>query len=229
MDIIIRAVILGLICAATGYFLGGVNCAILVSKLIYHDDIRNHGSKNAGMTNILRTYGKTAAVLTLAGDILKTVIAIYIARLLMGEPGAYIAGLGSVLGHIYPVYFNFKGGKGVAAVAATVLCTSPLCFLILFAVFAIIVAGYKYVSLGSVMCMFLYPVLINRLSGGKVDIITTVCTFLIAAIVIFKHKDNIKRLMQGKENKISLFGKKDKISKKETSSKKENSENDENI
>lgn len=207
---IIWLVLFALVSLALGYFLGGVNCAIVVSRLLYHDDIRKYGSKNAGMTNILRTYGKGAAALTLAGDILKTVIAVLVSRVIFGEPGAYIAGLGSVIGHIYPCYFGFKGGKGVAAVAATILCTNPLCFLILFAVFAVIVIGYKYVSLGSVMCMMLYPVLINRLGGGKVDIITTTCTFLIAALVIFKHKDNIKRLLKGNENKISLSGKKDK-------------------
>lgn len=207
-----------LVCLALGYFLGGINTGILVSKMVYHDDIRKYGSKNAGMTNMLRTYGKGAAAITLIGDIMKTVVAIFAARLLLGTWGAYIAGVGSVVGHIFPCYFGFKGGKGVAAVAAMVLCTNPLCFLILFAVFAILVLGYKYVSLGSVMCMMLYPIILNRL--GVMDIVPIACSFIVAVLIVVKHKDNIKRLLKGTENKISF-----KKSKKEEN-KSEDTETD---
>ncbi len=219
---IIHLALLGLACAALGYFLGGVNCAIVVSRVLYHDDVRNYGSKNAGMTNMLRTYGKGAAALTLLGDILKTVVAILVSRVIFGEPGAYIAGLGSVIGHIYPCYFGFKGGKGVAAIAATVLCTNPLCFLILFIIFLAIVIGYKYVSLGSVMCMLLYPIILNRL--GEIDLIPMACSFACAALIIWKHRENIKRLLNGTENKIKLSGKKDLKKNNETPDTKENSE-----
>ena len=206
-------VILGIVSLALGYFLGGINCAIIFSRLIYKDDVRKYGSKNAGMTNMLRTYGKGAAVLTLVGDLMKTVIAVLLSRLIFGEPGAYIAGLGSVIGHIYPCYFGFKGGKGVAAVAAMILCTSPLCFAILISIFLILVIGYKYVSLGSVMAMLLYPIILNRL--GELDIVPVICSFAAAILIIFKHRENIKRLLNGTENKIKLFSKKDKENKSE--------------
>ena len=156
---------------------------------------------------MLRTYGKGAAVLTLVGDLMKTVIAVLLSRLIFGEPGAYIAGFGSVIGHIYPCYFGFKGGKGVAAVAAMILCTNPLCFAILISIFLILVIGYKYVSLGSVMAMMLYPIILNRL--GELDIVPVVCSFAVAILIIFKHRENIKRLLNGTENKIKLFTKKD--------------------
>lgn len=203
---------LGIISLAIGYFLGGINCAIIISRAVYKDDIRNYGSKNAGMTNMLRTYGKKAAAMTFVGDILKTVIAIGVAQILFGYAGAYIAGLGSVIGHIFPCYFGFKGGKGVVAAAATVLCTNPLCFLILFVIFLILVLGYKYVSLGSVMCLLIYPIILNRL--GEMRMIPILCAFAIAVLIIIKHKDNIKRLLAGTENKIKLFGKKDIENKK---------------
>ncbi len=204
---IIYPILFSLVSLVTGYLLGGVNCAIIISRIFYKDDIRNYGSKNAGMTNMLRTYGKGAAVMTLAGDLMKTVIAVLLSRLLFGEPGAYIAGLGSVIGHIYPCYFGFKGGKGVAAIGAMILCTNPLCFLILITIFLIIVIGYKYVSLGSVMAMMLYPIILNRL--GEFDIVPIACSFAAAILIIWKHRENIKRLLAGTENKIKLFSKKD--------------------
>ncbi len=215
---LIYLILLGILSLAIGYFLGGINCGIIVSRLMYHDDIRNYGSKNAGMTNMIRTYGKKAGAITLIGDILKTVVAILISRLLFGEMGAYLAGLGSVYGHIFPCYFGFKGGKGVSAVAAVVLCTNPLCFVILFAIFVILVAAYKFISLGSVMCMLLYPLLLNRL--GEIDLVPIVCAFIIAITVIIKHKDNIKRLLNGTENKFSLKSK--KKTRTEESEKSEN-------
>ena len=213
-------IMLGLICAVVGYFLGGINTAILISKAVYHEDIRDFGSHNAGMTNMMRTYGKSAAIGTLVGDLLKTVIAVLIARMILGEPGAYIAGTASVIGHIYPCYFGFKGGKGVATAAMMVLMTNPLCFVILFALFVLIVLGFKYISLGSVMCLMLYPLLLNRF--GVIGIVPTLCSFIVAALIVFKHKDNIKRLMNGTENKFSF--KKSKKADKKSETEKENPE-----
>ncbi len=193
---------IGLVCLAIGYLLGGINTGILLSNKKFNDDIRNHGSNNAGMTNMLRTYGKRAAAITLLGDILKTVVAIILARVLLGELGAYIAGLGAVIGHVFPCYFGFKGGKGVSTVAAMILCTNLLCFVILFVIFAVIVLGYKYVSLGSVMCMMLYPVILDRC--GVHNIFCIASAFIVAILIIVKHKDNIKRLLNGTESKIHL-------------------------
>ncbi len=211
-------IMLGLICAIIGYFLGGINSAILISKAVYHDDIRNYGSHNAGMTNMMRTYGKAAAAGTLAGDLLKTVIAVILARMIFGEPGAYIAGTASVIGHIYPCYFGFKGGKGVVTAAMMVLMTNPLCFAILLTLFVLIVLGFKYISLGSVMCLMLYPLLSNRL--GVIGLVPTLCSFIVAILIVFKHKDNIKRLMNGTESKFAF--KKSKKAGKKPENEKEN-------
>ncbi|MDD4772190.1 MAG: glycerol-3-phosphate 1-O-acyltransferase PlsY [Eubacteriales bacterium] len=204
-----------LLCALTAYLLGSLNFGVIISKLGFGDDIRTHGSGNAGMTNMLRTYGKSAAMFTLLGDALKAVISVLAGHMIGGETGAYIAGLGCILGHVFPVYFGFKGGKGVAVTAAMVLCLDPIVFAILFVVFALIVFFTKYISLGSVMCMMIYPLVLYRISGGGFHVIIAI---IIAALIIFLHRGNMNRLRLGTENKISF---KKKTDKKKTESDKE--------
>lgn len=189
------------LCIVIPYLLGSVNFALVISKLFYRDDIRNHGSGNAGMTNMLRTYGKLAAAGTLLCDLLKAVVAVYFGMFIFSELGAYIAGFFCVLGHIFPIFFKFQGGKGVATTAAMVLTLNPLAFLILFSLFVIIVAATKYISLGSVLCMLLYPALTYALGGVGFP---TLFSFAVAATVIFMHRSNIKRLLSGTENKVSF-------------------------
>ena len=223
--------IIGLFCLAGGviaYFLGSVNFAVIISKVKFNDDIRRYGSGNAGMTNMLRTYGKAAAAFTLLGDAAKAIVAVLIGSVFAGITGAYIAGLCCVIGHSYPIYYGFKGGKGIVVTAATLLCLEPVIFLILFVIFVIIVAGTKYLSLGSIIVMLIYPVILNSLypiSHGTqgVPIVPTVVSMLNAVFVIWLHRENIKRLLDGKENKFSLK-KKDKFIKeeKETASKTDN-------
>ncbi len=107
------------LCALIGYLLGSFNFALILSRKMYKDDIRKHGSKNAGTTNMMRTYGSKAAGLTILGDMLKAVVAVILGALLMGLYfGGYAAALGCVVGHVFPVFFGFKGGKGVATAAA---------------------------------------------------------------------------------------------------------------
>ena len=160
-----------LIIIITAYLLGSINSAIIISRVKHNDDIRNHGSGNAGMTNVLRTYGKGDAVLTLLGDMLKIAIAVFIARMLCGEEGAYLAGLFGIVGHILPIYYKFKGGKGVIAAATTILIIDWQIFLLLFGLFVIVVAISRYVSLGSVICGIAYPALVQTkiifVSGGE--------------------------------------------------------------
>lgn len=210
-----------ILCMAVGYFLGSVNTSIIISKLFFGEDVRNYGSGNAGMTNVLRTYGKKSAALTLLGDVLKTVIAIVIGRFI-GFPvmfaaikgelaygvsiSGYITALFCTIGHTFPAYYKFKGGKGVLCAAAAVAMLSPLTFVWLMIIFIIIVAGTKFVSLGSVIAVMLYPILLDRIEGTS---IVTVIAFLIMALVVYNHRTNIKRLLEGTENKISI-GKKDK-------------------
>lgn len=197
--------------AAVAYLIGSINTAVLLSCGRYHADIRESGSGNAGTTNMMRTYGKGAAGITLLGDVLKGVIAYFIGATLLGETGGYAAGLFCILGHAFPLYFHFKGGKGVATSAGVILCISPLTFAVLLLIFVLLVAWTKYVSLGSVMGMLLFPLLVQKLSMQRPQ--NGIFAVLIALLVIFLHRANIKRLFQGTENKIS-FHKKDKESEK---------------
>ena len=212
-------IILTLLCIAIPYLLGSVNFALVISKLVYHDDIRKYGSGNAGMTNMLRTYGKGAAAATLLCDMLKSVVSVLFGAFLLGTAfGGYLAGMFCVVGHIFPIFFKFKGGKGVATVAAMILTLDPLCFLILAVIFLILVAATRYVSLGSVICMMLYPIITYKLATHGSIGFPVLFSFIVAALVIFMHRSNIARLRNHTENKIS-FSKKDKKAKKDTKGK----------
>ena len=198
--------VLGVIaCAVLSYLLGSINFAIIISGKAYKQDIREFGSKNAGMTNMMRTYGKRAAGLTLLGDALKAVVAGFLGYALLGQLGAYVAGTACVVGHVFPVFFKFKGGKGVVTTAMTILMCNPYVFLVLFALFVVIVLSTRYISLGSVMCMLIYPFFLSAidtwLAGGCPYVLFAL---LISLLVIFKHKDNIIRLRQGTESKFSF-------------------------
>ncbi|MBO7310963.1 MAG: glycerol-3-phosphate 1-O-acyltransferase PlsY [Clostridia bacterium] len=193
--------------AIAAYLLGSLNFAIIISGRAYKQDIRQYGSKNAGMTNMMRTYGKKAAALTLLGDALKAILAGIVGYAVLGERAASVAGVACVVGHMFPIFFKFKGGKGVVTTAAAVLMTNPFVFLILLILFVIIVLGTRYISVGSVMCMLIYPFLLSAVDTaitGGCDIFALMSAMLIMALVIYKHKDNIKRLRQGKENKFSF-------------------------
>ena len=200
--------------AVIAYFLGSLNFGVLLSKLKYRDDVRTHGSGNAGMTNMLRTYGKAAAVATFGGDALKTIIAIVISALLTGMIGAYVAGLFCVIGHNFPIYFGFKGGKGVVTAAFTVLCLDPIVFFILLVVFILVVVTTKYVSVASILCMLMYPMVLYNFTPNPFERIKVIFALVISVLIIFMHRENIVRLRQGKENKISV-GKSKKKAKAE--------------
>lgn len=206
------------LCMVVPYLLGSLNFGLIISGKKYHDDIRKHGSGNAGTTNMLRTYGKKAAILTMAGDMLKAVIAVAFGYLVLNlsvtsadgtasasDPlGAAIAGLFVMLGHIFPCFFKFKGGKGVATAAMVVLMINPISFVICMLVFVIIVAGSKFVSLGSIMGIILYPVVLNAFAPNRAS---NMFAIAMAMLVVWAHRENIKRLLAHKESKIS-FGKK---------------------
>jgi len=211
MWIYIAALIVTIVIA---YLLGSINTALLVSKIKYKDDIRKYGSKNAGMTNMLRTYGKGAAAATLLGDALKAVVSVMLGMLLCGEIGGYICGLACALGHAFPVYFKFKGGKSVVVSAATLLCLEPLVFIVMLLFFVIIVAFTRYISLGSIMCMLIYPFVLNRFYVWVNPVMpyepmsVIILSLLLSALVIFLHRENIKRLWNGEERKVSFKSKK---------------------
>lgn len=203
------------------YLLGSINSSIIISRVLYRDDIRKHGSGNAGMTNMLRTYGKGAAGLTLLGDMLKTALAVLLAAFLfgfnyiggvsMGDGYCYVAGLFAVLGHIFPIYYGFKGGKGVLVTSTMALILSPLPFAILFVIFVVIVWISKYVSLGSVTVAILYPVvlkgyLVIRFSGAQYPMpgMIAFSTITLAIIIVWCHRGNLKRIQDRTERKISF-------------------------
>ena len=145
-------VILGvLVSIIIPYLLGSLNFAIIISAKQYKQDIRSFGLKNAGMTNMMRTYGKKAAGLTLIGDALKAIVACAVGYLMLGYIGCYIAGLFCVIGHMFPVFYKFKGGKGVVTGAMAILMGDPITFAIILLIFIIIVAFTRYISLGSIM------------------------------------------------------------------------------
>ena len=195
-----------IVCALLGYFLGSINFAVVISRLKFHDDIRNHGSGNAGATNMSRTYGKGAGVATLLGDIMKTIVAVLVARLLCGEVIGYLTGMCCALGHAFPCYYKFKGGKCVAVTAAMALTLEPLAFLAILAIFAVVVGFTKYVSLGSIAAACFYPLILynilqSRYGHGNLSVIFV---FLTCILIVWLHRENIKRLSEGKENKFSF-------------------------
>ena len=151
--------------------------------------------------------------------ILLTLLCIAVPYLLGTAFGGYLAGMFCVIGHIFPIFFKFKGGKGVATVAAMILTLDPLCFLILAVIFLLLVAATRYVSLGSVICMMLYPIVTYKLATHGSIGFPVLFSFIVAALVIFMHRGNIERLRNHTENKIS-FSKKRGKAKDDTDGKK---------
>ena len=188
-----------IIIAIIAYAIGSINFSVLISKKMAGFDVREKGSGNAGTTNMLRSVGKKAAVITLLCDILKGVVAILI---------AVIAGILVVVGHTFPIFFEFKGGKGVATSLGVLMMINWKIGLICL-VFAIAIMAFsRMVSMGSIGAAILFPVLtlfistnfIVEASGIKYFIFSVI----LAAIVIFNHRENIKRIASGTENKLSF-------------------------
>ncbi len=203
MDILYNLLIL-----IIAYLLGSINTSIIVSKILIGDDIRNHGSGNAGATNTLRTVGKKGALFVVLGDVLKAVIAVVIAKLLSDNPVAvYIAGIGAVLGHNFPLYFKFKGGKGIIVSTVAILFADPVLGLVTMIVAILIMAFSRYVSLGSILGAVLFVVL--ALVFKTTDTEFLVFAVMLALLAIYMHRSNISRLLAGKENKLSFGSKED--------------------
>lgn len=214
-----------LIAAVAAYFIGSINTSIITTKIVSHKDIRAMGSGNAGFTNVLRSVGKGPAIITFVGDFLKGVISILIAYLLLigckGEHMSlvrqyafYIAGLACVLGHMYPIYYGFKGGKGVVTTASVMLMTDWRTLVAALVVFAIIFFSTKVISKCALVNAAVYPITtfcfryfldyIPNPSNSLVFVFfSTFITLIIAIMVIYRHKDNIKRIMNGTEKKIT--------------------------
>jgi glycerol-3-phosphate acyltransferase PlsY len=200
-------IMLMILTAIAGYLLGSVNTSLVVGKLLYKKDIRQYGSGNAGLTNTLRTLGKTAALLVVFGDVIKGVLACLIGFYLAGETsegvhgGVYVAGLFAVVGHNWPVYFGFKGGKGALTSLAVAMYFSPLAALACLGVFIAILAVTRYVSLGSIVSAILFPAAALLFGSPLFAVITGSA---LAVMIVLRHVSNIKRLLAGNESKISF-------------------------
>jgi glycerol-3-phosphate acyltransferase PlsY len=197
----------GIFIALFGYLLGSVPFGVVLTKLFSHVDPRKIGSKNIGATNIFRTAGKTLGILTLVGDVLKGVVPTAIAMRwgltdqwgLSPHVWIAIAGLSPFLGHVFPIFLGFKGGKGVATALGVYLPISTISVLIECFIFLGIVWRWRFISLGSIACAATIPILIAFFrSDSQAYFILSV---LIAAVIIFRHQSNISRLLQGTENK----------------------------
>ena len=204
--------------AAEAYLLGSIVVGILISKHFCHDDVRTHGSGSAGMTNMLRNYGKAAGAATAVGDVAKGAVAVILGRLIFAwmlpgtgiEPvcGAYLAGIFAVIGHTLPVYFGFKGGKGVLVGAGAILATSPVVVLALLIIFLIEFAITRIVSLGSIIVAGLYPILAIvywAWQGANLPslVFIGVCAAIMGGMVIYMHRSNIQRLRDGTEYRFT--------------------------
>lgn len=193
--------------ALIGYLLGSVNTSLVIGKLFYKKDVRQYGSGNAGATNTLRTLGKTAALMVVIGDSLKGILACLIGRWLAGGAsagvyaGEYAAGVMAVVGHNWPLYFGFRGGKGVMTAFAVVLMLSPIAALISLLAFIAVVAVTRYVSLGSMTGAAAFP-LVAWLMGEPLFLVLTGA--LLAVLIVCRHSSNIRRLVEGNEKKLSF-------------------------
>lgn len=216
-----------LISAVLSYLLGSFNSSILVVRLLKHQDIREFGSHNAGLTNTLRCFGKGCAALTLVGDLAKGIVAVLLSKGICELLGTgltaqndvhfigYIAGIFAILGHVFPIYYHFKGGKGVLVGVSVFLGIDWKVFLCLIVIFAVVLAISKYVSLGSIIAAACCPVvtfLFQFWQRGDLPMwylwLNTGLAALMGAWVIYMHRTNIQRLKAGNENRFSFHSKK---------------------
>lgn len=198
---IICFVVFNLLLIVIPYLLGSLNFGIITSKRLYHDDVRLHGSGNAGLTNTYRTWGKHAAKFVLLGDMLKAMVSVVLGYILLGYNGAYMAAFFCMIGHMFPIFFKFKGGKGVLTVGASLILLDPFVFLILFTVFLLTLWATKYVSMASCLAMFLYPIFLSSLRGYGTPVLFS---FLMMGFVVFMHRENLKRIWNHEESKFSF-------------------------
>ena len=205
-----------IIVAIIAYLLGSISFSVIISKKMAGFDVREKGSGNAGSTNVLRTVGKKAAVITLICDILKGVVAILVAllagKIVQGLDNALLiqlAGIFVILGHTFPVFFKFKGGKGIATSLGVLLMINWQIGLICLVFALLLMILTKRVSIGSIAAAILFPVLVlfinqNYIVAESSNWSYLIFSIIIAVLVIFNHRGNIKRILNGTESKISF-------------------------
>lgn len=194
--------ILRVILIIVSYLIGSLSTSIILCRLKYGVDIRTLGSGNAGTTNVLRNFGKKAAGITLLMDALKGVPCYFLGLYLCHSYGVGLAcGLAAILGHIYPVYYQFRGGKGVATTLGVALAAAPKITLLALLFALIVMAVSRRVSLGSILGVIAFEVIALLMHADRVLLLWGLCAIL---IILVKHKDNIRRLLSGTEPKFTL-------------------------
>ena len=204
-----------LVVAAVSYFLGCFNGAVIVSKYILHNDIRNHGSGNAGLTNFYRVFGGGLTFVVILCDVIKAILAILIGTLVIGMVtggwmgpvlGKYWAGLFCLLGHMFPCMFHFKGGKGILSGGTIALMLDWRVALVVWGGFLILAVFTKWVSLGSIWAGASFPFATWFVYQ---DLFLLLLSIIIGGLIVWKHRGNLKRILSGTESKFSLHKKKE--------------------
>ena len=194
-----------LLIAVAGYLLGNISLGIFIARIYGIKDIRKVGSGNAGTTNVLRNLGWFPSVLTLVGDCLKGLLAALLGKYLAGDIGLLVGGTCAILGHDFPVFFKFKGGKGIATSLGLILMVDPWIALILLVLVLGIVAITRYMSVGSIMACFLYPVLTVLFKAGDPHYAAYVLfAFFAGVLALYQHRANLLRLMRREENRLDF-------------------------
>ena len=191
-----------IIVSAVSYLIGSISTSVIISKLILKDDVRKHGSGNPGTSNMMRTFGIKLGLLVLVLDMLKGFIAAYIGLVVIGQEGVYYGALASVLGHNWPIFMKFKGGKGVATTVGASLVMIPWGTGIAILVFLVVLFTTKYFSLGSLSCLFTIWLMVLLFHFSDTEMFMT--STLLTVLSLFQHRENIKRLIAGNENKMNF-------------------------
>ncbi len=192
-------------CILIGYLLGNIQTAIIVSRAYYHDDVRNHGSGNAGSTNMVRVFGYGPGAITFAGDFTKAFLGVLLGQLLCGQIGGYIAGFFVVIGHCWPAFAGFRGGKGVASSYSIAIFTFPLGALGAILVGGAILLINKKMSIMSLTAMLLFFLAALIFQWNNLPMV--ILAGLLTAVVFVRHTENIQRLIHGEEQRLRKEGK----------------------
>jgi len=204
-----------------GYLLGNISLGIIIARFYGIKDIRKVGSGNAGTTNVLRNLGWVPSILTLAGDCLKSFLAAWIGGIVAGEIGLLIGGTAAIVGHDFPVFFRFKGGKGIASTLGLIIAVDPLLAVCMLVPVLIIIALTRYVSVGSIYAALSYPVMTWLFTRREVNAKYYLYFSIFASVLtLFCHRANIKRLIHREENRLD-FKKISQLSKKFSKKNKE--------
>lgn len=197
------------------YLLGSIPSAVWIGRKYFGIDVREHGSKNAGATNTFRTLGRKAGIIVLALDLLKGFLAASLPTLISAsglftsqDPVLFqlVCGIASIVGHVLPVFAGFKGGKGVATLAGMMLAIHPAAVGVCLGIFLVLFLAFGYVSLGSMVATISFPILLGLRVFGEWNMSLLIFGIVMSVAIVYTHKKNIVRLLNGEENKILLRG-----------------------